>query len=72
MPKLTGIQVLEKVRSSNTFSKIPFIMITTENEKANVVAALKLGVTDYIIKPFDVEKFKEKILKIFELNELDF
>jgi len=72
MPKLTGIKVLEKVRSSKTFAKIPFIMITTENEKANVVEALKLGVTDYIIKPFDVEKFKEKILKIFEINELDF
>lgn len=71
MPGLTGIQVLEKVRKSKSYSKCPFVMITTDNERAHVVQALKLHVNNYIIKPFNEENFRDKIYKTLGLNELD-
>jgi two-component system chemotaxis response regulator CheY len=71
MPGLTGIQVLEKVRKSRYYSKCPFIMITTDNERAHVVQALKLHVNNYIIKPFNEESFRDKIYKTLNLHELD-
>jgi len=46
-------------------------MITTDNERAHVVQALKLHVNNYIIKPFNEESFRDKIYKTLNLHELD-
>ncbi|MBC8247749.1 MAG: response regulator, partial [Deltaproteobacteria bacterium] len=40
---------------------IPFIMVTAEGLKENVLEAVKVGVTNYIVKPFTPEAFSEKI-----------
>ncbi|MCL2129880.1 MAG: response regulator [Treponema sp.] len=64
MPKLSGIDFLKKVRAIDKFKKVPIIMVTSEAAKYNVIEALKLGATDYIIKPINGKLFKEKISKI--------
>lgn len=61
MPGMNGISFLENVKSSGEFQTIPIIMVTTEAEKANVVKALKLGVKNYILKPFTSEELTLKI-----------
>lgn len=61
MPGMNGISFLENVKSSGEFQSIPIIMVTTEAEKANVVKALKLGVKNYILKPFTSEELTLKI-----------
>ena len=64
MPKLSGIDFLKKVRSMSKFEKLPIIMVTSESAKYNVIEALKLGATDYVIKPINGKLFAEKISKI--------
>ena len=64
MPKLSGIDFLKKVRAIDRFKKLPIIMVTSEAARYNVIEALKLGATDYIVKPINGKLFKEKITKV--------
>jgi len=65
MPKLSGIDFLKKVRSISKFENLPIVMVTSESAKYNVIEALKMGATDYIIKPINGKLFADKISKIF-------
>ena len=61
MPKMTGLDLLRAVKGDAGLKGIPFIMVTAEGLKENVLEAVKLGVTNYIVKPFTPEGFSEKI-----------
>ena len=65
MPKITGIDLLKKIRTADNFKNIPVLIITAEAEKENVVQAAQAGVNDYIVKPFTPEVLQTKIEKIF-------
>src|SRR3989338_5287346 len=52
MPNLNGIELLKKVRAHHRLRHLPFILVTTEGEKENVIEAVQAGVTNYIVKPF--------------------
>jgi two-component system chemotaxis response regulator CheY len=65
MPNMTGLDLLRAVRESNDLKSIPFIMVTAEGQKENVVEAVKSGVSNYIVKPFTPETFNEKLQKVF-------
>lgn len=65
MPKMAGIDLLKKVRASEEFKDVPFLMVTAEAQKHNIVEAVKARVTNYIVKPFTPEVLGEKIDKIF-------
>ena len=65
MPKMNGLELLQKVRSNPTLSKIPVLMITAEALQDNIIAAIKAGVNNFIVKPFDAQVMQEKINKIF-------
>lgn len=65
MPKMTGIELLKTVRADEKLKHMPFLMITAEAEKSNIVAAVQAGVSNYIVKPFTADVLKEKIDKIF-------
>ena len=54
MPKMTGIQVLEALHEAG--SQIPVIMMTLHGSEDLAVRAFRLGLKDYVIKPFDVEE----------------
>ena len=66
MPNMTGLELLKAVRSDSELAKTPFLMVTAEALQDNVVAAVKAGVNDYIVKPFTAEVLNEKIMKITE------
>ena len=66
MPNMTGIELLKVVRADSDFSGLPFLMVTAEGLKENVVVAVKAGVSNYIVKPFTAEVLNEKIKKIIE------
>ena len=61
MPNMNGLELVKKVRSEGTHQKTPIIMITTEGGKSEVIIALKAGVNNYIVKPFNAEVLKEKL-----------
>lgn len=65
MPNMSGLDLLKAVRGNDQFKNIPFIMVTAEGQKENVIEAVKSGVSNYIVKPFTPETFNEKLQKVF-------
>ena len=65
MEPMTGYDLLKEVRASPEFSKTPFIMITAESKTENVIAAKEAGASNYIVKPFNAQTLKHKIVTIF-------
>lgn len=64
MPNVTGLDFLKKVRGDERFAKIPFLLLTAEAEKHQVVEAVKSGVDGYVVKPFAAEALKEALQKV--------
>ena len=64
MEPMTGIQLLREVRGDEKLKSIPFIMITAESKSENVIAAKEAGVSNYIVKPFNAETLKSKIVSV--------
>ena len=67
MPQMTGIDLLRKVRASEQFADIPFLMVTAEAQQENIIEAVQAKVSNYIVKPFTADTMKQKIDKIFPL-----
>lgn len=65
MPKMNGLELLKKVRSDEKLKDIPFLMVTAEAQKENIIEAAKYRVSQYIVKPFTPETLKGKLEKIF-------
>ena len=65
MPKMNGLELLKAVRTEAGISNTPFIMITAEAEKENIVQAVQCGVSNFIVKPFTAEVLRQKINKVF-------
>jgi two-component system, chemotaxis family, chemotaxis protein CheY len=63
MPEMTGIEFLKACKADETIKKIPFIMVTAEAQKDNIMEAIKSGVDNYIVKPFTPDKLREAIDK---------
>jgi two-component system chemotaxis response regulator CheY len=65
MPKMSGLDLLKEIKSDDDLKDIPVLMVTAEALQENIVAAIKAGVSNYVIKPFDAATMAEKIDKIF-------
>jgi two-component system chemotaxis response regulator CheY len=61
MPNMMGIDFLRRVRADDKYKHIPFLMVTAEARKDNVLEAAKAGVSNYITKPFTAEDLQKKI-----------
>jgi two-component system chemotaxis response regulator CheY len=69
MPEMDGLSLLLSIRNEPFTSKCPVILFSTESEKNIILSALGIGITDYLIKPFDKLLAKEKIKKtLLKLN----
>ena len=65
MPEMPGIELLNAVRSDDELKSIPFVMVTAEAKKENIVEAVKAGVSNYVVKPFTAETIGQKLEKVF-------
>jgi YesN/AraC family two-component response regulator len=61
MPYMDGLQLLQHVRNGSDSESLPFLMIIALAEKQYILAALRLGVDAYLIKPFDVEELLARV-----------
>lgn len=69
MPVMTGIEMLEKLKNDEELKPIPVIMLTAESGKDNVMTIVKMGVSDYIVKPFKGEQLIERARNILDLKQ---
>lgn len=61
MPLMTGIELLKYVRQDAQLLNTPFIMVTAEAEKDNIIEAIQAGVDQYVVKPFTADDLKKKM-----------
>lgn len=66
MPNMMGIDLLRTVRAMPDHKALPFLMVTAESQKENVMEALQAGVSNYIIKPFTADTLEQKLIAIFK------
>lgn len=65
MAPIPGIEFLKSARALPEYKKTPFIMVTAETTRDNLLQAKEAGVTNYIGKPFTAKTLKEKLEKVF-------
>ena len=68
MPVMTGVEMLGKLKENPELKDIPVIMLTAESGKENVVQIVKMGVKDYMVKPFKGDQLIDRIKKIMPLD----
>ena len=60
MPEMSGIELLQWVRKQEHLKEQPFVLVTSLDQKENVVEALQAGVNDYVTKPFTPEQLIDR------------
>ncbi len=63
MPEMSGLDLLKAIRKDSKIKDTPFIMVTASNTKKIILETIKLGIKAYIIKPFDYESVKKKLIQ---------
>jgi two-component system sensor histidine kinase/response regulator len=66
MPVMSGLDLLKTIRNSPQHTNLPVLMMTAETERHQVQVAIEAGVSEYMVKPFNVAALEVKIKKILE------
>ncbi len=66
MPVMSGLGFLKAVRADEKTKTIPFLMVTAEALKENIIQAIQSGANNYIVKPFTPQTFEEKLSGMFK------
>ena len=64
LPKVSGLEVLKKLKSDERTRTIPVVVLTSSQEEKDMVESYRLGVNSYIVKPVDFDKFVEAVGEI--------
>lgn len=67
MPNMSGVELLGKIRENDVDADV--IMVTAANDTNTLEATLRLGVVDYLVKPFAFERFKAALLRFVAQKE---
>jgi two-component system cell cycle response regulator len=68
MPVMDGVTMLRKMREHDNIKRTPVIMLTAEDSNEIISTVARLGVRDYIIKPFEDEILLSKVSRIINLE----
>ncbi len=73
LPKLDGLQVLQRLRADERTRRLTIVMFTSSSEEEDMIKSYDLGANSYVRKPVDFEQFAEVTQKLgiywFSLNE---
>lgn len=61
MPKIDGLEVLQKIKSDERTKKIPVVVLTSSKEDEDIVESYKLGVNSYVSKPVEFDEFTKAV-----------
>ena len=64
MPEMNGLDLVKEVRKIDASKTMPILMVTTVAGKEDIVTALKAGVNNYMVKPFDTATLRAKIAQV--------
>jgi len=64
MPRMDGLQVLERLKNDPKTKAIPVVMLTSSREESDLVESYALGVNSYIVKPVDFEQFADVVSQV--------
>ena len=65
MSDMSGLDLLKQIRADSDLKHIPVLMVISEDLQGNIITAIKAGLNDYIVRPFEEYTFKQKLEKIF-------
>jgi two-component system chemotaxis response regulator CheY len=66
MPQMSGLELVQKIRANPQHQHIPVLMVTAEEEEAYILAAVKAGVDNYVVKPFTAKTLREQIATVLK------
>lgn len=61
LPKITGLEVIERIKIDPRTASIPLVVLTSSNEQGDVVESYRLGINSYIVKPVSFEQFADAV-----------
>jgi len=70
MPVMDGVEMLTKLKSDAALKTIPVIMLTAEGGRDNVMKIAKIGIRDYLVKPFKDDSLIEKASRVIDLKPI--
>jgi len=73
MPKINGIEFLKIIKNDNVLKFLPIVVLTTSNNKNDLLECYKTGIAGYVLKPLKYQEYVSKIEKLFNywsINEL--
>jgi len=71
MPVMDGVEMLTKLKADPALKAIPVVMLTAEGGRENVLKIAKIGVRDYLVKPFKEEVLIEKCSRVIDLKPVN-
>lgn len=64
MPKVSGIEVLQQIKSDLRTKSIPVIVMTSSAEDSDITTCYKLGVNSYVVKPVGFDNFSKAVVEL--------
>lgn len=66
MPEVSGLDFIKWMRAQERYKNLPIIMLTSSQEREVIIEAGKLGISSYMIKPFDNATLKSRLTAVWE------
>ncbi|SHJ28798.1 response regulator [Pseudozobellia thermophila] len=70
MPRMSGIEFLKILKADERFKYLPTIMLTTSENRADLLECYRIGIAGYILKPLKYEDYEEKLTKVIQYWEV--
>lgn len=69
MPRMSGIEFLKILKADEHYKYLPTIMLTTSQNRADLLECYRIGIAGYILKPLKYEEYEEKLIKVVQYWE---
>ncbi|MBS9460962.1 response regulator [Flagellimonas sp. HMM57] len=70
MPRMSGIEFLSILKADDKLKFLPIIILTTSENRVDLLKCFEIGIAGYIIKPLKYEDYESKLRKVFDYWEI--